>query len=294
MAQCYFPYHVEQEVYFSQEDRYIPVPCGKCPECLKRRTQSWIYRLEKEAQLHKVQHFITLTYAKPPISENGFMTLRHKDVQDFFKRLRKRTKSKIRYYMCGEYGTQGKRPHYHIILFSDENTTEQSIIKSWQCNDSNGHVHFGSVTNASIGYTVQYYDKGDWYPEHARDDRVPEYSVMSKGLGRLQLTPQFIRYIEEQPDRPFLTIAGGRKMAIPEYYIRRIFKYNGTEALVRQHPSWLVHRDEQLLKYEKRKQIIKKIQDEKDNPENTRELHEARGQAIRAYRKSKRKLRNTL
>ena len=33
------------------------------------------------------------------------------------KRLRKRAGSDVRFYMCGEYGPENWRPHYHALLF---------------------------------------------------------------------------------------------------------------------------------------------------------------------------------
>lgn len=297
MAQCMFPYHVERKLYYNQEDRYVPVPCGKCPECLKRRSSDWTFRLEQEAKIHKRQFFVTLTYNNDeiPITENGFMTLRKKHVQDYFKRLRRRTRSYLRYYMCGEYGTQFKRPHYHLILFTDTNCAEDDIIRSWVNPESGylfGHVHFGAVEPASIQYTVQYYDKGDWYPDHGRDDREPEFSLMSKGLGKNFLNNETANYIISRPDRQYIYNKGFRQ-TIPRYYIRRIFEYAGTEQIVETHPSFAIHVSDMQELRKQRNLITKKLQDEKEQPDvNDRDVHENRAAAIRNYRAAKRKTRD--
>lgn len=108
------------------------------------------------------------------------MTLCKRDLQLFFKRLRKRTHEKIKYYAVGEYGTDNWRPHYHAIIF---NAREDIILAAW--NDGGrtiGKVHFGSVTGASVGYTLKYMMKPCRIPMHARDDRVKEFAIMSKDL----------------------------------------------------------------------------------------------------------------
>ena len=46
------------------------------------------------------------------------MSLRKRDFQLFMKRLRKKySDDRIRFYACGEYGSETFRPHYHAILF---------------------------------------------------------------------------------------------------------------------------------------------------------------------------------
>lgn len=136
-------------------------------------------------------HFLTLTYdtCHVPISKNGFMELSKDDIQKFFKRLRKKHASTnaysydsegnitnpIRYYTVGEYGGKTKRPHYHIILF---NAKLELLQPSWD----KGQIHYGIVTGASVGYTLKYMMKPPTRPMHKNDDRIREFSLMSKGL----------------------------------------------------------------------------------------------------------------
>lgn len=88
------------------------VSCGKCLECLQRYSSDWALRCALEAKLHVDSCFLTLTY------EKCGDTLVKKHLQSFIKRLRERISPvKIRFFACGEYGSQGLRPHYHVIIF---------------------------------------------------------------------------------------------------------------------------------------------------------------------------------
>ena len=62
---------------------FIPLPCGKCPECLKARSEEWTMRLKLELMEHEESCFITLTYS----DTDGELCKR--DYQLFLKRLRK-------------------------------------------------------------------------------------------------------------------------------------------------------------------------------------------------------------
>lgn len=166
-------------------DEKQSVPCGKCPKCLARRISGWSFRLMQEDKKSDSSHFITLTYApdKVPISRNGFMSLNKRDIQLFFKRLRKAHGNKpgasaggIKYYCAGEYGGKTWRPHYHILLF---NAISELIEPAWQ----NGHVDIGTVSVKSVGYTLKYICKPGRIPFHRNDDRIPEFSLMSKDSG---------------------------------------------------------------------------------------------------------------
>lgn len=173
---CLTPYTVKDRM----TNRSIPVPCGKCPKCLSRRTSGWSFRLMQHEKTAQTAYFITLTYdtKNVNISKNGFMSLCKRDVQLFFKRLRKSHEkgTVIKYFAVGEYGGKTQRPHYHIILF---NADVNKIQTAWNL----GSVHYGEVSEASVGYTLKYMMKKSKIPMHRNDDRVKEFSLMSKGLG---------------------------------------------------------------------------------------------------------------
>lgn len=295
MAQCMYPYYVERKLYTHQSERVIPVPCGKCPQCLKRRVASWSFRLEIEALQWQKQYFVTLTYNTDsvPISPNTFMTLDPTHITKYLKRLRKQV-GKLRYYLCGEYGTRFKRPHYHLILFGNSNLTENDIINSWvspETKQSYGDVYFGKVEAASIRYTVQYYDKGDWRKAHQRDDRLPEFSRMSQGLGRDFLTEAQVNHFLNNPEKGYIYNKDGHKIAIPRYYKNRLYDYLSSDKTIANHPSILIHRDEMAVAKEKHHQAISVLMQQMEQPEETEELIQDRRAAINNYRQSKRKSR---
>lgn len=176
-TQCMTPFTVKDK----KTKESIPVPCGKCPNCRARRVSGWSFRLMQEDKHSFDSSFITLTYDTRfvPITASGFMGLKKRDLQLFFKRLRKASPAepKIKYYAVGEYGGRTMRPHYHIILF---NASIHKIQEAWNL----GQVHYGKVSGASVGYTLKYMNKKGKVPMHRNDDRQPEFALMSKNWGQ--------------------------------------------------------------------------------------------------------------
>ena len=224
MSVCLTPFYVNHATI---QDLKVPVPCGRCPPCFARRTSHWSFRLRVEGRQHLVAYFVTLTYANTPKSKNGYSTLKKRDVQLFMKRLRKENKKynneKIVYYCAGEYGSQFKRPHYHLIMF---NAYESVIRAAWQLDDVPlGHVHIGTVSDASIGYTLKYISKKLVNKKrHARDDRTPEFQLQSKGIGLNYLTPAMIRWHKQDPaNRCLAIIEDNQKISLPRYIRDKLF-----------------------------------------------------------------------
>lgn len=218
MAQCLTPFYKNDQI----TGKYMAFPCGQCPECLKRRVSGWSFRLTREGRRSSSAYFLTLTYENPPMSKNGFMSLQKTDVQKFIKRLRKTNGNKLKYYACGEYGSQTHRPHYHIILF---NAFESTIEKAWSINNKPiGHVHTGDVNEASIGYTLKYMCKTKKVPMHKNDDRQKEWSIMSKGLGANYLTKEMRQWHKNDiENRMYCPLEEGKKIAMPRYYKQKIY-----------------------------------------------------------------------
>lgn len=210
----------------------VPVPCGRCPPCKKRRVDGWVFRLLQEQNVHSDSHFVTLTYdtAHVPISQNGWLTLIKRDVQLYFKRLRKMLpNATIKYYAAGEYGSDNLRPHYHAIIFGVSD--QEFFYKAWQVDGVPiGSVHVGQVSGDSIGYTMKYIDKSNtkpvvkgWTAFVGRDDRVREFALMSKGLGKNYVTDAVKRFHWADYSRLYITRPDGVKIAMPRYFKDRIY-----------------------------------------------------------------------
>jgi len=189
------------------------VPCGSCAFCLATKRSDWALRIHYESKRHLSRKFVTLTYANPHLVwKNGISQLSKRDLQLFFKRVRK-TGAKIRYYAVGEYGSKTFRPHYHILLFGD--VPDSTLRSCW----NSGHVHIGKVTEASVMYTLGYVVNGKGWKMRTRRERP--FSLMSKGIGKNYLTPAMIEW--HRSGRKNYAILDGSKRHLPRYYKTQIF-----------------------------------------------------------------------
>lgn len=186
--------------------------------------------------MHNQNSFITLTYREEDLPSDGSLVLEH--FQNFMKRLRWHSGEKIRFFHCGEYGEDLKRPHYHAILFGYQfpdlehfatNHQGQPLYRSktaekiWQ----KGWVTIGEATWQSAAYVARYIfkkQKGesarDHYWTEPDEDGVittlkPEYVTMSRrpGIGLSWLK----KYWTDIYPKDYLTI-NGKKFAPPRYY----------------------------------------------------------------------------
>ena len=166
------------------------------------------------------------------------MSIVKKDVQDFLKRLRYYEKDvKIRYYAVGEYGTNSYRPHYHIILF---NASDDNVYKAW----TKGGIHIGTVGGASIGYTLKYMSKEKMVPKHRNDDRVPEFSLMSKGMGMQYVTEAMISWHRaDLLNRMYVPMLGGKKMHMPRVYKKYFYTEDEREEII----SHIIDEDNKIV-----------------------------------------------
>jgi hypothetical protein len=186
---------------------------------------SWVFRLLQEEKRCTSAKFITLTYepAFLPISPNGHMTLDKRAFPLYMKRLRKLCPGFVlKYYACGEYGTDRSRPHYHAIVFNVPD--DEMFFTAWQiAGKAIGRVDVAQVSSDSIAYVAGYINKRSQGRARRFDDRVPEFSLMSKGLGANYVTPAIVRFHKADLNRNHLTKDGGDIIAMPRYYRERIF-----------------------------------------------------------------------
>jgi hypothetical protein len=107
--------------------------------------------------------FLTLTYAPEKLSTSS---IRKRDMQLFWKRLRESIQTPIRYFSCGEYGSKNGRPHYHAICWGLPNRairlslarshqTKSPIFKAWR----NGFVTVRLPDIKNLRYVAKYTTK---------------------------------------------------------------------------------------------------------------------------------------
>lgn len=222
--------------------------------------------------MHEEACFLTFTYDDKHLPHGG--TLDHRDIQLLLKRLRKYVSSasnkkqsandlvttatavltnretnkqtKLRYYMCGEYGEKTQRAHYHMCLYGwtpkDQRfwATSGSSIKSRIYTSATldkiwgkGKVYIGEVTFESAAYVARYIMKkvnGQRQKQHYERidpetgeiiNRKPEYTKMSlkPGIGA--------KWLEKYQSDVFpegTVIARGHKGKSPKYYEKKFKK----------------------------------------------------------------------
>ena len=246
----------------------VTVSCGKCSKCKKNRVNGWAFRLQKESIMYTSAAFLTLTYdtTKVHITPKGLMTLNVRDHQLYMKRLRMMHTRKyghcplIRYYTCGEYGSKNRRPHFHQILFGAD---IELVQPSWQ----NGSVHYGTVSGASIMYTLKYMMKP---PVHhwEGDDRVLEFQLMSARLGKNYLTPEMVTWHRNDMDkRQYIPLEDGKKIAMPRYYKDKIYTPE-EQALI--NVAHAKRASEEMVKYQT--EMMAKFGDEWEHVKQQREI----------------------
>ncbi|WNK12966.1 MAG: replication initiator protein [Microvirus sp.] len=269
--------------------RSLLLACGQCVGCRLERSRQWATRCIHEKQFHEEACFLTISYDDKNLPEHR--SLRHEDIQLFLKRLRqhvvrnlpqsktkptkctpplqwgatenqgnkfpfKRRKTKlainyVRYYMCGEYGDQTRRPHYHMCVYGwrpkDEKfwSTSRSSIQSriytsatldkiWRL----GKIWIGDVTFESAAYVARYIMKkvlGQAAANHYTEidastgeikQRNPEYTRMSlkPGIGA--------RWLEKYATDVYpegKVVVRGHTSTSPKYYDKKFKKMSPLE-----------------------------------------------------------------
>lgn len=215
--------------------KYIKVPCNKCWACQLKYSAEWATRIMLEAKKYETNFFITLTYDDKhvPIAEKteweqydldpkdphgkkiithqirhndgtwGY-TLLPKDMETFLNSLRKHFERKghtgIKYFYCGEYGTNTARPHYHIILMNCPLNIEEfydtfvdnNFKAHWKSKEieeywNKGMVDIAELEWSAAAYVARYCTK-KLNPDqdkraYLENGKLPEFIRMSKGIG---------------------------------------------------------------------------------------------------------------
>lgn len=213
----------------------VELPCGRCVGCRLERSRSWAVRCVHEAQLHDRNCFVTLTY------EGQVEGLVYRDFQLFMRRLRK-VRPGVRFFMCGEYGEQFKRPHFHACLFNADFpdrvphaklASGASLFRSPELESlwTAGYSTIGELTFQSAAYVARYVLK-----KVVGQDADVHYGIIDGETGELVArSPEFChmslkpgigsewieRYMSDVYPRG-LVVINGVQVKPPKYYDRRL------------------------------------------------------------------------
>lgn len=224
--------------------KQMAVPCGKCAACRIAKKREWTIRLLHEGICWNEKCFVTLTYRPSDLPDDE--GLHKRDLQLFFKRLRKRLNGRfLRYFACGEYGDRFNRPHYHAIIYGVSVKDRDEIELAWPY----GFVEVENVSLYRYQYVTGYVQKklsGD-YAKKEYGDRQPPFQLQSKGLG--------LEFFEDNKDEILSDLScetwTGDKFALPRYYRKKAGDELSTEVLYR-------------LSLDKRKGVLSRLNVEPD------------------------------
>lgn len=164
-GECFNPQKVKIFNNLTSQYEWIEVPCGKCYHCLITKVNEWVTRMTAQSLTSKNTYYVTLTYDSALYGTKFFsetdplvhafnefhrkmpapLRLEKTHLQKFFKRLRKNTGYKFQYFAVGEYGHKYARPHYHFILWSNDDLTKQEVEFSWSIEEDGTRYKIGNV-----------------------------------------------------------------------------------------------------------------------------------------------------
>jgi len=193
---------------------------------LTKRGQMTLVKTTEQYEALPQQH----RYEDKDISAQGFIkSLRY--YQDERKRLGKIdleqykrskltasgvfTENAIKYYLAGEYGSKRFRPHLHIILFNVISLDD--IRSAWTF----GEVWIDEVNQNTVEYTLKYICKPPTDKKKGFDG-IPEFSLMSKGLGKNFMTSEIESFYNKRLDINYVVNDKGMKIAMPKYYVNKM------------------------------------------------------------------------
>jgi len=110
-------------------DDGLVVSCRNCWQCRSNRVANWVGRNIAETETATVSYAVTFTYGRAQDGRADHLRsvlLTYSDIQKMLKRMRKAGMI-VRYIICGEYGTQLGRAHWHGVFhfYGD-------ILPKWQ------------------------------------------------------------------------------------------------------------------------------------------------------------------
>ena len=226
----------------------VPVGCGKCMECVKKKGREWQVRLLEDIRHNKNGKFVTFTFSNESIAElageikglegyeldNEIATL---GMRRFLERWRKKYKKSVRHWMVTELGHQGtENIHMHGIIWTNESS--ETIDEIWKYGYTwiGDEKRKGYVNEATVNYITKYITKTDM--------KHKEYKpkvLTSPGIGKGYIDrpdSKNNKYKKGETNEAYRN-RQGYKMALPIYYRNKIYTEEEKERL------WIEKRDKE-------------------------------------------------
>lgn len=208
--------------------QYVPVSCGRCMVCMKKRANNWRIRLLEEIKSAPNGKFVTFTFSNQSYKElyreleiqgyTGYAmdnAIAGLAIHRFLERWRKWKGKSIRHWLVTELGHNGtENIHIHGIVWTDE--SKEQIAAKWHygyvwCGYRNSDTY---VNEQTVNYIVKYV--------HKQDLDHPSYIAKiftSAGIGRSYINShnfKHTRYVKGE--ELTYTTKTGHKVSLPNYY----------------------------------------------------------------------------
>lgn len=221
---------------------------------------------DQDLVYHEHEEAPTIDYIDPETGEISpryrYLTLNREDIKKWKKRVKIRYERKygkrlsLKYILCGEYGPQTHRPHYHGMFFGLDKEAAQMLQQDWQ--ENYGFTCFKFIPSFSVDgsnqvekvarYCSKYCVKVNELEDQAVKDEMVQKprKITSQGLGvpslakmvqlqRYQLCKDIFQYDENNPSRTLNNkqqkqlldeIKKRRKASkLPKYLLKKLFYY---------------------------------------------------------------------
>ena len=223
----------------------VPIGCGKCMECLKKKAREWAVRLQEEVKINNTGQFVTLSFSDEEYVKIFDIVTRNINLNDgnrstkilyeidndiatyavrhFLELWRAYNKKSVKHWLITELGQQKtERIHIHGIIFTEQ---KNEIEKRWKY----GNVFIGEYVNEkTVNYIVKYLSKADPIHKHYK----PKI-LCSKGIGShyfKRLDSYRNRFKNEETIETYKT-RQGIDLALPIYYRNGIYSEEEREKL---------------------------------------------------------------
>ncbi len=211
---------------------YVPIGCGTCIECCKKKMREWQSRLNEELREDNKCYFVTATFSEEELKKlceekgqqesNYIATIA---VRRWLERYRKKNKKSFKHWIITELGQEKERTeriHLHGIVWGDI----EEIKKHWKY----GILDVGEYCNEkTINYIIKYITKVD-----KKHKGFKPIILNSKGIGISYIKKNKFIKNKYQPNgetNESYRLKNGAKTSLPIYWRNYIYSEEEKEKL---------------------------------------------------------------